>query len=145
MISLLQTIKGTTVKIVRKISEAYLGLCRIAIAELFYENSKRLKDINFFCKKSFITDVWQDPKYTSEDFFFFWTHKDTTTNENARCLPILILNFNFIQHHLHLTVWTPHPKRLFLLERMCLNNQHSKYYWISELTTNLTKTLAGRF
>ena len=57
VISVLQTIKKYCSKIVRKISEAYLGLCQTAIAELFCENSKRLKDINYFYKKSFIIGV----------------------------------------------------------------------------------------
>ena len=40
--------RSTAVKIVRKISEAYVGLCRTTLAELFCENSKTLKDINCF-------------------------------------------------------------------------------------------------
>ena len=38
----------SAVKIVRKISEAHLGLCRAAKVKLFCENSKRLKDMNYF-------------------------------------------------------------------------------------------------
>ena len=53
------------------------------IAELFCENRKLLKDINYFCNKNFIIGVWQGPKYASEDFFFFLTRKDATINENA--------------------------------------------------------------
>ena len=56
--------RTTVVKNIRNISESYLGLCRTC------ENSKRLKDINYFCKKNFIIGVWQGPKYASEDFFF---------------------------------------------------------------------------
>ena len=74
---------------VRKISEGYLGLCQTSVAELFSENIKRLRGINYFCKKIFIKDVWQGPKYASEDFFFK-TRKDTAINENVRCLTILI-------------------------------------------------------
>ena len=37
--------------------EAYLKVCRAAIAELFHENSKRLKDSNYFSEKNFITGV----------------------------------------------------------------------------------------
>ena len=62
--------ESTTVKIVRKISEAYLRLCRTAIAELFCENSKPFKDINYFWKKKFIIGVWQGLKYASEGNFF---------------------------------------------------------------------------
>ena len=57
LISLLQTIKKYYSKYCKKLSEAYLGLCRTDIAELFCENSKRLQGINYFCKKKFIIDV----------------------------------------------------------------------------------------
>ena len=59
--------RSSAVKIVRKISEAYLGLCRTAIAELFCESSKQLKDI---CKKNLIMGVWHGLKYAPEDFLF---------------------------------------------------------------------------
>ena len=88
----------------------------------FCENSERLNGWTTFttsARKTFIKGVWQGPKYTCEDFFFK-TRKDTTTNENNRCLLILILNFNFTLYHLHLTVWTLHPTRLFFFRRNVL-------------------------
>ena len=62
--------RSSAVKFVRKIPEAYLGLCWTAIAELFCESSKQLKDINHFCKKNLIIGFWHGPKFASEDFFF---------------------------------------------------------------------------
>ena len=38
--------------------------------ELFHENSEWLKDINYFCKKNFIIDFRQGPKFASENSFF---------------------------------------------------------------------------
>ena len=45
------------------------GIFRI-IAEHFCENSERLRDINYFCKKNFIIGIWEYAKYVSEDSFF---------------------------------------------------------------------------
>ena len=58
LIGLIQTIRKYCSKDYKKgISEVYLGLCRKAIVKLFCENSKRLKDINYFCNKNFILGV----------------------------------------------------------------------------------------
>ena len=62
--------RSSAVKIFRKIPEAYLGLCRTAVAELFYESSKQSKDINHLCKENLIMGVWHGPQYASEDCFF---------------------------------------------------------------------------
>ena len=35
--------------------------------ELFHENGEWLKDINYFCKKNFIIDFRQGPKFASEN------------------------------------------------------------------------------
>ena len=46
-------------------SEAYLEPSRTSTTDYFCENSQRLKVVNYFCKKSSITDVRLGSKYTS--------------------------------------------------------------------------------
>ena len=41
-----------------KFPMVYLGLCQTSMMEQFYKKSDTI-----FFKNSFITDVWQDPKY----------------------------------------------------------------------------------
>ena len=71
MISLLQKSRSNAVKVVRKITEAHLGLSRAAIAELFFAKINRWKTLTTSKKKKdFIISVLQGPKYASEGFFF---------------------------------------------------------------------------
>ena len=70
MLSLLQKSRSTAVKVVRKITEAHLGLSWAAIVELFFAKINRWKTLTTSKKKDFIISVLQGPKYASEGFFF---------------------------------------------------------------------------
>ena len=48
-----------------------MGPCQTSMMKLFRENSYRLKAVNYFRKKGSIIDVWQGPKYTLVDDYFY--------------------------------------------------------------------------
>ena len=65
----------------KRTPEVALGLCQTSIMELFNKKKgavfkyvwpfcyhQALKG-NYFCKKRFIVDVWQGPKYASEHYW----------------------------------------------------------------------------
>ena len=84
---------------------------------------------------------------TSLKIPFLKTCKNATINENARRLPVLILTLTLI-NIIRTSPSEAHTLRVWFFQKefaKVISIVNSKCSWMSNHTTNLTKTLTGRF
>ena len=140
MINLLQTIKKYCSKNRKKNIRCILRIMSNSYSGAFLQNG--WKALTTFAKQT-SSQTFDKVLNTPLKISFFKARKWYHHNENVRCLPILILHFNFTQYNC-ISLSELHTLRACFFQKEYAN-QYSNCSWISEHTTNLTKALAGRF
>ena len=73
-------------------SDTYLELCETSMRKLFCKNSWLLRAVNYFRKKSCITDVWQGSKYVFAATFWHFVKSVQIRSFSGPYFPVFGLN-----------------------------------------------------